>query len=83
MCGAGRQQAGRGGVRTLNPRFLHEGKKQMTCKRERKLTVFLFILGCPSLLGKTECFFFFFFFASFVIVDGIPDIVNFTLWAAA
>ena len=67
-------------MRTLNPRFLHEGKKQMTCKKERKLTVFLFILGCPSLLGKTERFF---FFASFVIVDGVPDIVNFTLWAAA
>ena len=71
-----------GGVRTLHPRFLHEGKKQMTSKMESSW-FFLFIMGCPSLLSKTQSSFFFFFFASFIIVDGVPDIVTFTLWAAA
>lgn len=43
----------------------------MISKMEKPM-VFLFIMGCTSLL----------FFASLIIVDVVLDIVNFTLWAA-
>ena len=45
--------------------------------------VFPLHYGLSILVEQNTKLFFFFFFESFIIVDGVPDIVTFTLWAAA